>query len=167
MWGRELSKVRKTAGQLKHEQHEGTALDTGNAQVCVCTKKEYQFQNIIVLFLLEIKNYFSFNIMYIYIFEYIMRTNYLDQILCDFYLSNNFFFLLDFSFLVVSIFFVSDYLCILRYTSISLVLFLHNIWSFLFTTCDSLAFFESSFLFVSFIDKFMKVKRISILSLLE
>ena len=102
---RELSKVRKTAGQLKHEQHEGTALDTGNAQVCVCTKKEYQFQNIIVLFLLEIKNYFSFNIMYIYIFEYIMRTNYLDQILCDFYLSNNFFFLLDFSFLVVSIFF--------------------------------------------------------------
>ena len=105
MWGRELSKVRKTAGQLKHEQHEGTALDTGNAQVCVCTKKEYQFQNIIVLFLLEIKNYFSFNIMYIYIFEYIMRTNYLDQILCDFYLSNNFFFLLDFSFLVVSIFF--------------------------------------------------------------
>ena len=99
--------------------------------------------------------------------EYIMRTNYLDQILCDFYLSNNFFFLLDFSFLVVSIFFVSDYLCILRYTSISLVLFLHNIWSFLFTTCDSLGFFESSFLFVSFIDKFMKVKRISILSLLE
>ena len=70
MWGRELSKVRKTAGQLKHEQHEGTALDTGNAQVCVCTKKEYQFQNIIVLFLLEIKSYFSFNIMYIYIFEY-------------------------------------------------------------------------------------------------
>ena len=67
---RELSKVRKTAGQLKHEQHEGTALDTGNAQVCVCTKKEYQFQNIIVLFLLEIKSYFSFNIMYIYIFEY-------------------------------------------------------------------------------------------------
>ena len=33
---------------------------------------------------------------------------------------------------VISIFFVSDYLCILRYTSISLVLFLHNIWSFLF-----------------------------------
>ena len=37
---RELSKVRKTAGQLKHEQHEA-ALDTGNAQVCLIEKKSH------------------------------------------------------------------------------------------------------------------------------
>ena len=36
--------------------------------------------------------------------EYIMRTNYLDQILCDFYLSNNFFFSIRF-FLLSSIYF--------------------------------------------------------------